>query len=93
MRFKQARRIIESIGWKLDRVRGSHYIFTKNETELILAQHTKDLPIFMRRKIDKLIKEHEQLQKVVEGEQDTTSFQGPSEEHHDGYQLSQGCEV
>lgn len=71
MRFKQARRIIEGIGWKLDRVRGSHYIFVKNNVELILAQHTKDLPIFMRRKIDKLVKEHEQVQKVVAGEEDS----------------------
>ncbi len=36
MKFRQARKLLEDNGWKLDRVRGSHYIFVKGKKEFPL---------------------------------------------------------
>lgn len=63
MGFKQARRIVESLGWKLDRVRGSHYIYTKCGVEFILPQHRGDIPKFILRKIK--LMEHNESDKYL----------------------------
>jgi predicted RNA binding protein YcfA (HicA-like mRNA interferase family) len=65
MGFKQARRIVESLGWKLDRVRGSHYIYTKDGVEFILPQHRGDIPRFILKRI-RLMEQYESDKYLVQ---------------------------
>jgi predicted RNA binding protein YcfA (HicA-like mRNA interferase family) len=45
---KQLCKIVEANGWQLKRIRGSHYIFTKEDVEAIVVipvHSNRDLPI------------------------------------------------
>jgi len=53
MKFREAIVILQNKGYTLDRVKGSHYVYTKNGTEIIVTKHSKDLPPFIIRNVRK----------------------------------------
>ena len=63
MGFKEAKRLLQSMGWKVDRVRGSHYIFRLNndeKNEFVLPQHRGDIPKFLINQIRRMKKEYDE---------------------------------
>lgn len=57
MNFKEAKRRLEAMGWELDRVKGSHYIYRLNnddKNEFILSQHRGDCKKYVVRKLREL---------------------------------------
>lgn len=53
MKFREAVQAIKAKGYTLDRVKGSHYIFTKNGNEVIIPKHSRDVATFIIRNIQK----------------------------------------
>jgi predicted RNA binding protein YcfA (HicA-like mRNA interferase family) len=53
VKFREAVKAIESKGYVLNRVRGSHYIFAKNGREIIIPKHSRDVATFIIRNIQK----------------------------------------
>lgn len=53
MKFREAIVILQNKGYILDRVKGSHYIYTKEGKEIIVPKHSNDLPTFIIRNVRK----------------------------------------
>lgn len=58
MRFREAKQRITALGYKLDRVKGSHHIFVKGMKEFIICKHSRDVHKFCERDIKVLEDEH-----------------------------------
>ena len=53
MKFREVCNIIKQKGYILDRVKGSHYIFTKEGKEVIIPKHSRDMATFVIKKVMK----------------------------------------
>jgi len=56
MKFRKAKVLLEKDGWELDRVRGSHYVYIKDDTEFILPHHSGDISRVVKINLLKLLK-------------------------------------
>ena len=54
MKFRAARKLLEKNGWFLDRVRGSHYIF-KKDNKVFTLPWRKTLPKYVVKNLLKLL--------------------------------------
>ena len=43
--FRNLVKILLKNGWKLDRVKGSHYIYEKDNNSIAIPKHSKDIGI------------------------------------------------
>jgi predicted RNA binding protein YcfA (HicA-like mRNA interferase family) len=58
VRFGEVRRMIESHGWELDRIRGSHHIFTKPyRRNIVIPVHNGLVKASYVREAEKIIEE------------------------------------
>lgn len=56
VRFKEVRRLLENAGYRLDRIHGSHHIFTKDDAEPIsIPVHRQKVKPFYVRQIKKTL--------------------------------------
>jgi predicted RNA binding protein YcfA (HicA-like mRNA interferase family) len=64
VKFREAKKALEEMGWELNRVKGSHYHYQKGTEEFICPCHTGDLSRFIKIKIEKMMAEHRKMIKT-----------------------------
>lgn len=64
MKFREATKAMEEMGWRLDRVKGSHYHYSNGEKEFIVPHHSGDMAKFIKLKVEKLLAAHRRLIKT-----------------------------
>ena len=58
VRYSDVKKLLESNGWQLDRIRGSHHIFARpGKRNIIIPVHAKTVKYVYVRQIQKIIEE------------------------------------
>jgi predicted RNA binding protein YcfA (HicA-like mRNA interferase family) len=58
VRYSEVKKLLESNGWHLDRIRGSHHVFTRpGKRNIIIPIHGKNVRYVYVRQIQKIIEE------------------------------------